>query len=210
MKFYSQHGQDKYFFENFFKDKKSEGFFLDIGAHDGLDINNTVFFERELGWKGICIEPMKNRFDSLVKNRNCICINGCVSNIEGEEDFIIFPEYTDMLSGLAKTFDEKIKNLVDSKIKEQNNDSSKTIKVKSFILNNILEEYKINHIDFVSLDTEGAELSILETIDFEKINIDFFTIENNNYDNKIKKFMKSKGYKLIEVLNCDELYKKIK
>jgi len=209
MKFYSQHEQDKYLFENFFKYKKDIGFFVDIGAHDGVDISNTLFFEKELGWKGICIEPMKNRFDSLIKNRNCICINGCVSNSEGEEDFIIFPEYTDMLSGLAKTFDDKIRENIDLKIKKQKNDSSKIIKVKSFVINKILEEHKLNHIDFISIDTEGAELSILKTIDFNKFNIDYFTIENNNYDNKIKNFMRSKGYKLIEILGCDELYKKI-
>ena len=163
-----------------------------------------------MGWSGICVEPMKNRFYSLVKNRNCICINGCISDSEGEEDFVVFPEYTDMLSGLAKTFDDNIKEIVDSKIKTQNNDSSKIIKVKTFLINKILEEHNITHIDFVSIDTEGAELSILQTIDFDKINIDYFTIENNNYDNKIKNFMKSKGYKLIEILGCDELYKKIK
>jgi FkbM family methyltransferase len=209
MEFHSQHEQDKYLFENFFKNKKDCGFFLDIGAHDGVDISNTLFFEKELGWNGICVEPMKNRFDSLVKNRKCICINGCISDSEGEEDFVIFPEYTDMLSGLAKTFDDNIKEIVDSKIKTQNNDSSKIIKVKTFLVNKILEEHNITHIDFVSIDTEGAELSILQTIDFEKINIDYFTIENNNYDNKIKSFMKSKGYKLMEILGCDEIYTKI-
>jgi hypothetical protein len=41
-----------------------------------------------------------------------------------------------------------------------------------------------NHIDFLSLDTEGNELKILQSIDFDKFNIDVITVENNDYDNK--------------------------
>ena len=48
MEFYSQYGQDKFLFENFFKEKNN-GFYLDIGAHDGITLSNTYFFEK-LGW----------------------------------------------------------------------------------------------------------------------------------------------------------------
>ena len=54
MKFYSQFEQDKWLFENHFKDKK-KGFFLEIGADDGIDKSNTKFYE-ELGWNGMCIK----------------------------------------------------------------------------------------------------------------------------------------------------------
>ena len=36
--------------------KKNDGFYLDIGAHDGITISNRLFFEN-LGWNGILIEP---------------------------------------------------------------------------------------------------------------------------------------------------------
>jgi len=205
MKFNSQHGQDKYLYENFFINKKN-GFFVDIGAHDGVDISNTLFYEKELGWSGICIEPMPHRFSSLIKNRNCICVEGCISDFDGYENFIIFPNYTDMLSGMEKTFDKNIEIMVNEKI-SKNNHKSEIIKVKSYNINSILIENNVKDIDFVSIDTEGSESIILETIDFEKFNINFFTIENNKYDNSIKKIMKSKGFELIEVLGCDELYK---
>ena len=52
------------------------GFFVDVGAHDGISINNTLYFERNNGWKGINIEPIKKVFDNLVINRpNCINLN---------------------------------------------------------------------------------------------------------------------------------------
>ena len=52
--FYSQVGQDKWVCEYF--NYKKGGFFLDIGAADGITINNTYYLEKELEWKGICIE----------------------------------------------------------------------------------------------------------------------------------------------------------
>jgi hypothetical protein len=44
MKFYSQFQQDKFVYENYFKDKQS-GFFVDIGAYDGEIDSNSLFFE---------------------------------------------------------------------------------------------------------------------------------------------------------------------
>ena len=49
-KYYSQFKQDNYLNNNFFKDKR-DGIFVDIGAHDGIKLNNTYFFEKELNWR---------------------------------------------------------------------------------------------------------------------------------------------------------------
>lgn len=53
MEYYSQVGQDRwvinYFGENY------KGFFIDIGAYDGISISNTYALEK-LGWKGICVD----------------------------------------------------------------------------------------------------------------------------------------------------------
>ncbi len=61
MTYYSQHRQDEYLFKNFFYDTYN-GVFVDVGAHDGIDLNNTLFFEKELHWKGINIEPIPSVF----------------------------------------------------------------------------------------------------------------------------------------------------
>ena len=58
--FESQLGQDKYLFENFLKHKN--GFFVDVGAHDGVFLSNTFFFENELNWSGVCVEPSSLNF----------------------------------------------------------------------------------------------------------------------------------------------------
>ena len=75
--FYSQHSQDEFLEKNVFKGYKN-GFCVDVGAHDGLSINNTLYFEKYNNWKCINIEPIKKVYDRLVKNRpSSININCC-------------------------------------------------------------------------------------------------------------------------------------
>ncbi len=49
----SQLGQNKAVLD-FYKFKK-DGFFVEVGATDGVEISNTYFLETEYNWKGICI-----------------------------------------------------------------------------------------------------------------------------------------------------------
>src|SRR5262245_35267462 len=73
----SQAGQDAWVINEVFGRKKN-GFFVDIGATDGIDINNTYMLEKRHGWTGICIEPDPEFFRALRRNRSCICVNACL------------------------------------------------------------------------------------------------------------------------------------
>ena len=55
-KYYSQFGQDKFIIENIFKMKKN-GFFIEAGAGDGINISNTYVLEKQYNWNGLCVEP---------------------------------------------------------------------------------------------------------------------------------------------------------
>ena len=68
MSYYSQAGQDEWVV-NFFKSKKN-GFFLDIGAHNGIYINNTYYLEKNLEWTGLCIEANPIIFEELRNKRH--------------------------------------------------------------------------------------------------------------------------------------------
>jgi FkbM family methyltransferase len=202
MEYYSQSGQDAFVLSYF--NNKTNGVFIDIGANDGITFSNTYYFEKNLNWSGICIEPIPKVFESLDKNRNCIKINAAISNKKSIEKFAIV-DPIDMLSGLYNEYDpkhlEKIHN---------NGWNITELNIQCLVLNDILEEYKIFHIDYLSIDTEGNELKILESINFDKFNIDLIDVENN-YDNEdLRNFIISKGYILIEKIGCDEIYSKIK
>ena len=84
--FYSQAGQDKWVVEK--TNSKNNGYFLDIGAYDGINYSNTLYFEKYLGWNGICIEPDLKTYGYLIKNRSCICENIAVNNFKGKVPFI--------------------------------------------------------------------------------------------------------------------------
>tara|TARA_Y100000389_G_scaffold196763_1_gene230225 strand:- start:4580 stop:4849 length:270 start_codon:yes stop_codon:yes gene_type:complete len=83
-------------------------FFVDVGAHDGVSFNNTLYFEKKNNWRGINIEPIKKVYDKLVINRsNCVNINCAVCNYDGETEFICNTGYTEMISGIKETFDPR-------------------------------------------------------------------------------------------------------
>ena len=55
---YSQYGQDIILNDRIFKNKKN-GYFIDIGAYDGVCFSNTLLYEEKFDWNGICIEPQE-------------------------------------------------------------------------------------------------------------------------------------------------------
>jgi FkbM family methyltransferase len=205
MTYYSQFEQDKFIYENYFKDK-IDGYFVDIGAHDGITLSNSKFFE-EIGWKGVCIEPNPKIFELLKLNRTNKCIMKAISNKTGTAQFFQIINGPDMLSGLVDDFTqsaiERINNDINSIPEEPEYDY---IEVELDTFNNIIDQTKI---DFLSLDTEGNELKILQSINFDKFDINAITVENNDYDMKFANFLIPKGYEFITRLGCDEVYKKI-
>jgi len=200
-RFYSQYAQDKFVHDTFFPGKRG-GIFVDIGAHDGVRISNTKFFEESMGWHGICIEPLPHRFKELRRNRSCICIEGCISTREGTEQFrMIGPDY-EMISGVIRFYDPRHIQCYKKAMDHQ----SKEISVKAHLLNKILAEHEMYHINYLSLDTEGGELDILKSIDFNMYSIDVIDVENNYYDPEMQKFLVTKGYRLVTRIACDEIY----
>lgn len=205
--YYSQHSQDRFLDEHIFKGKTG-GVFVEIGAFNGEAFSNTCFFERFRGWTGLCVEPLPHHFEAMKTKRNCIMLNACISDVEGEEDFLVCTGWCEMLSGLLKSYDPDHLKRIDREIQEYN--CSKTIvKVPTLVLSKTLPYFHLDNIDYCSIDTEGSEMQVLRSIDFEKTQIYCFTIENNYKDNTIEKFMISKGYKKEKTLGTDELYLKV-
>ena len=204
MNFYSQFKQDKWLFENYFKNK-TDGFFLEIGADDGIDKSNTKFYE-ELGWSGICIEPSHKRFKLLAQNRNCICENYALSDSEGEVEFLDISGWGKGLSGIVEKYDFRHRIRIDRELSHPQNQGNEIIKVKTEILSNLLQKHKVTKIDFCSIDTEGSEFDIIRTIDFDKYDFGLFLIENNYGDSRVRDFLETKGYEFVTTLTIDEVF----
>lgn len=206
--FKSQFGQDDYVYNTFFKNKK-DGFFLEIGADDGIRFSNCYFFENVLNWDGIAIEARKDAYEKLKNNRKCSCINAVLSDKEETTDFLQIDGYGLGLSGLIDKYDKRHIERIKHEIKHIDNKGSVEIKVNTQKLDNILSQYNINYIDFLSIDTEGSEIDILSTIDFNKYYIDIITIEDNYNDTLLTQFFIDRGYKHVNTIRCDKIFKKI-
>jgi len=204
MNFYSQFGQDKFIIENFFKNKTT-GFYVDIGANDGVDLSNTKTLE-EIGWKGVCVEPLPDKYEQLTKNRTSECLNIAISNKDDILDFLFVEGYPQMLSGLVENYNPKHLERIKFEI-ENYGGKSQVISVQSKRFSDIIDEVEI---DYVSIDVEGSELSILESIDFDKHNIKLFSVESNyeQENQKIVDFLASKNYFYIKSIGCDDFFAK--
>ena len=203
--FYGQNRQDEFLEKVVFKGFKN-GVFVDVGAHDGLSINNTLYFEKENNWTGINVEPMKKIYDKLIINRpNSININCAITNIDGYSDFIEVEGYSEMISGLLSDYDNRHHIRLDKELYHHGG-NKKIVKVKTSRLDTVFEENNIKHIHFLSIDVEGAEFSVIKSINFDKVFIDIILFENNYNDisEPILKYLLEKNYRVIK--NDSDIY----
>lgn len=69
----------------------------------------------------------------------------------------------------------------------------------------------VSNVDYFSLDVEGGEVDVLESIDFSELNIETFSIEHNGFPDAMKKItslMENNGYRTLKVDAQDGYYKK--
>lgn len=198
---YSQDQQDIYLYNKFFKNIKN-GFYVDIGAYDGIKISNTYNYEL-LGWEGICIEPLSGPYSLLTVNRKCKCINGIISDKDDEYlDFCEISGYPEMLSGIIDNYSDKHKQRIINEC-DQYQAVRKKIKVKNYKFSDVVDNYNIN---FLDIDTEGNELNILKTIDYNKYNIHIISVEDNADEGELKDFLESKKFIYVDKQGGDCIF----
>ena len=205
MEYKSQHHQDEFVIKYF--NKMKNGVFVDIGAHDGESLSNTYALEKEYNWNGICVEPMPHEYKKLTECRNCITYNCAIYDKNGVEKFTLVDSdgYPDMLSGISK--DITIKHM-SGILSESSRMGAKLryIDVQTRVLNEILEENNLFDIDFLSVDVEGAELKVLNTVDFDKFHIKLIIFENGENTNEVRDFLINKGFKYFKRLGIDDAF----
>jgi FkbM family methyltransferase len=173
---------------------KQQGYYIDIGANDGVS-GSTTYWCEQLGWQGICVEPLPSMFEVLKKHRKCTLINAAISDKKQESaGFIEFPD-RETRSGLADTYD--------STAYEQNLELSRavSIKVPTIAFGDLDAP---THIDFLSIDTEGHEFPIIQGIDFGIHTFDLITIETK--DALVIDILKQNGYCILFKLGEDIMF----
>jgi len=194
MRSYAQHGQDTFIFNVFFKDLDRQGTFVDVGAYDGVTFSNTFFFERHLGWSGICIEPLPSVFEVLQANRSSVCLNCAVFDHEGVAEFVDvdMPNFGKMYSGLRASYDPRHADIIRARAS-----AACVIQIPARRLPSILDEYRLSRIDYLSIDTEGSELKILKDLDLGRYDVHLTSVENNYNDTSIQGYLHGHGYRRV-------------
>ena len=199
----SQCGQDKWIVETVLPGLQS-GVFVDIGAHDGITFSNTFFLETQLGWNGLAVEPIPEVFERLRLNRRCAVSNLCVAARSGKAPFQVVSGYAQMLSGIVSEYEGRHVERIERELKEYGG-SAREIEVNCCTLNDLLAGHDIATIDYLSIDVEGAEYSILDAFDFHCCEIRVISVENNYRDRRIPRLLTKEGFRFHSIVG-DEFY----
>lgn len=187
-------------------DFKRDGYFIEFGATNGLDLSNTHLLEKEFGWTGILAEPAKLWHQDLKNNRGCIIDHRCVWSKSGE--LLSFHEAD------AAEF-STIHALAENDLYKDHRKSGKQYPVTTVSLEDLLKQYSApKNIDYLSIDTEGSEYEILSSFDFDAFEINVITCEHNYTPDRelIYRLLTSKGFFRINANNTkwDDWYTKRK
>lgn len=183
----SQFGQDWLVFELLGRNQH-KGFFVEFGAVNGIHNSNSHFLETELQWDGIVCEPARKWHKQLHQNRKCAVDERCVYKRSGE--FLDFIETGNWMGG-----NTLFKHMDDDGGKRE---ISEQYQVETVSLNDLLKEHNApKFVDFLSIDTEGSELEILEAFDFNQWSFALLIVEHNNSREKraaIRALLEQNGY----------------
>lgn len=188
------------------------GFFVELGANDGVTQSNSFYFELSRNWTGILIEPSPHNFLLCKKQRspqNSIYCNACVS-FDYDQKYVDI-EYVNLMSiskNLQLDLSDKEEHVNSGKQFLAENETVFTFGSIARPLNDLLMESNApNLIDFLSLDVEGAELEVLKGIDFKCYNFKYMLIEIRDFK-PVEKFLNKQNYQFVEKLSeHDYLFK---
>ncbi|HSV40502.1 MAG TPA: FkbM family methyltransferase [Nocardioidaceae bacterium] len=165
----------------------SAGFFVEFGALNGKDFSNTFLLER-LGWRGVVAEPHPDYLDQVRKNRACHISTKCVYDKSGETVVFRAVKGRPALSSIDGFGTED-----EHSVAREDYDA---LKVETITLEDLLVEAGApSEIDFLSIDTEGSELRILQAFDFDRFRIRCISVEHNEHQrDALHALLTSKGY----------------
>ena len=189
------------------------GFFVELGANDGVNQSNTLFFERFRGWKGVLIEPFQPNYMELIRNRsstnffkNAACVGPMYTNPTVE---LVYSNLMTSTLGVNSDIQDPV---------DHANQGAKFWGGDTFVfeaiactLNSILiDANSPTLIDLLSLDVEGIELEILKGVDNERFRFRYICVESRQFD-ELQQYLLSQEYDYVESLSShDHLFKNYK
>lgn len=175
------------------------GTYIDIGGgHPVADNVSLWFYER--GWQGVVVEPQPPLVDLYARVRprdTCVC--ALIGTQSGSVDFHVF----DRFHGLSTTLKSH------AQAATALGADFKTVQVPMISLATLCEQHRLDSIDFLKVDVEGAEADVLRSNDWRRFRPKVIVVEaiapgtNEPSWSEWEPLLLSEGYsfKLFDTLN---------
>jgi FkbM family methyltransferase len=192
---FSQHGEDRFILEFF--NKKTDGFYLDIGASHPYRISNTYLLYKN-GWAGITVEPIP-RLGAL--HRKWRPRDELMPVAVGNDTGVL--KFFEMTPSVLSTLDARV---AADHVKDGQAVIYKTYDIEVKTIELILKNANsTKHIDFISIDIEGLDSEILSQIDLVTYKPSLVCVEANDESARqhISATFAKSGYKVVKELGCN-------
>jgi len=193
----AQFSQDIFIARNLFmKDimKGKKGFYIEAGANHYKTISSTWFYDKCLGWDGLCVEPQERYQDDIRSKRSCTLVPMCITK---ERISMIFESSKNPGAGM------QVRPMGPEGVPDG------WTKVECAPLNEIMAAYGgRTYADLFILDVEGEEVNVLNAIDWERLSFGAIMIEDGRIPNpkRMDYQLSMKGYNKFHMLSIDSLY----
>ena len=138
---------------------KRDGRFIDVGAHHPSRFSVTRHLY-QMGWSGVNVDANQELINAFneVRTRD---VNLCAAvGLEAKYTFTIFEE------AAISTLDTEWRK----KFISENNKIAKEVEVEGRKLRSILDDFQPKkRIDLLSIDAEGSDLQVLQSLEFETL-----------------------------------------
>ena len=194
----SQNGEDRWLEAHF--GAKRDGFFVEVGAYDGVNLSNTYHFEQS-GWTGLLVEPDPEMAERCRRERPRSLTFPCAAGDSAGE--ISFYKVTGgeaySTTSLSAAHRDRL---------ERMGLTWREVRVAVRTLDSILEEARASRVDFVSIDVEGGELAVLRGFDIRRWKPGVVIVETNaaRRDPEIGRYFVAHGYGYHHSIDVNDFY----
>lgn len=181
------------------------GFYVELGANDGLAQSNTAYFEKERHWRGVLIEPILHKYIACKKNRassnffaNCACVPF------GYQSDTVKLYYSNLMTAQQSdksALDNAVEHAQRGKRFLQPHEEVVPYFAMARTITSVLDDAKApTQIDFLSLDVEGVELEVLKGLDFKRYTVKAMLVESSKLE-ELSSFLGNYGYSCVDRLS---------
>jgi FkbM family methyltransferase len=181
------------------------GYFVELGATDGVSQSNTLFLERNKKWRGVLIEPSLNKFLECTKARsreNAIYCAACVPfNYQDKFVELLYSNLMTVPSSLPGRIADPQSHARKGEQFLKEHERVVRFGAEARTLTDILIDAEApDKMDLLSLDVEGAELQVLYGLDHQRFRFKYLLIEYDDFD-ALDEYLRPLGYKYVDRLS---------